>query len=737
MNPSLSILRGTVAKRILGLFLLCALLPIGSLAVLSLWEMSGSLKEQTDRRLHHASKNVNMVVLQSLYSLQTELEVLALSPGGLLRHSSGVQGKIPLPPRDQHFLGLTLFREGALANPLFGRPCPLPPLTDGIASHLAAGKAYVFVREVPGAPPRVFMVVSSDRRMPGERLLVGEMNPKYLRDIIESAMPAETDLAILDSTGAALFRSRPLPAEIARRVGGEMERNFSGQFTWDGGGDTVLVNYRSIFIQAPYFSGDWAVVVSQSRADAFAAVTSFTKMFVLIVVLTLLVILFLSIVQIRRNLDPLGKLREGTRKISEGNFGDRIEIASGDEFEDLAHSFNTMAEHLGKEFHALTETGRIVRSVLTGLEKGKIVKTILLEFRNVVPCETVGISLFDPDENGTGQAYADRLGTGDPDDPRHSSVVLTPEEMQMLRETDESLIVEPGRDFQGLLSPLSGNGARRFVLLPLLHKKQLAGVLAMGFGEGKGQASREGLLRARQIADQVAVALANAGLLEELAQLNLGAMTALARAVDTKSPWTAGHSERVTECALKIGEKMGLGAQEIDLLERGGLLHDIGKIGVPGMILDKPGKLTPEEFAVIRSHPGKGVRILEPIPAFQEIIPLVSQHHEKFDGSGYPRGLSGEAISLGARILAVADVYDALSADRPYRPAFPLDKVLAIIEEGAGRHFDPVVVQAFRKIIPSGEEATICREDRPEAIVGQMPVPNQGIDQSEKTERCR
>jgi len=717
VRPPLSILRKTVAKRILGLFLFCALLPIGSLAVLSLWEMTGSLKEQTDRRQHHASKNVNMAILQGLYSLQTELEVLALSPGGLLRQSSEVRGETPLPSRDWHFLGLTLFREGSQADTLFGTPCPPPPRTEASRKHLADGNAHVFVREVPGAPPRVYMAVASDRRMPGERVLVGEIHPKYLREIIESVMPAEGGLAILDSNGSVLFRSRPLPAEVSRRVVDELRRTHAGQFDWNVGGEAVLVNYRSIFMQGAYLSGDWAVIVSQSRADAFAAVASFTKMFVLIVVLTLLVVSLLGIHQIRKKLDPLGKLREGTRKIGEGNFGDRIEIASGDEFEDLAFSFNTMAERLGKEFHALTETGRIVRSVLTGLEKGKIVKTILSDFRKVVPCETVGISLIDPDGNGTGQAYADRLGTGDSDDPRHSSVVLSPEEMQLLRETDENLIVEPGRNFQGLLSSLSGNGARRFVLLPLLHKERLAGVLAMGIGEGSGQ-SREDLLRARQIADQVAVALANAGLLEELAQSNLGAMTALARAVDTKSPWTAGHSERVTELALRIGREMGLTARELDLLHRGGLLHDIGKIGTPARILDKPDKLTSEEFAIIREHPEKGARILEPIPAFRETIPIVSQHHEKFDGNGYPGGLSGEQISLGARILAVADVYDALAADRPYRPAFPPDMVHAIIDKTTGTHFDPAVVRAFHKIIPPVEAENISREDRPATIVG-------------------
>ena len=722
MRPSLSILRGTVAKRILGLFLVCALLPIGSLAVLSLWEMTGTLKEQTDRRLHHASKNVNMAILQGLYSLQTELEVLALSPGGLLRQSSESPGETPLSTRGQHFLGLTLFLEGSPADTLFGMPCPPPPPSDGMHKHLADGHALVFVREVPGATPRVYMAVSSDRRMPEKRVLVGEIHPKYLEELIESVMPGETDLAVLTSSGAVLYGQKPLSADVTGRVVDEMRRTYSGQFEWTGGADAVLVNYRSIFMRGPYRSEDWIVVLRQSKAEAFAAVATFTKMFVLIVVLTLLVILFLSIVQIRRNLDPLRKLREGTRKIGEGNFGDRIEIASGDEFEELALSFNTMAERLGKEFHALTETGRIVRSVLTGMEKGKIVKTVLSDFRNVVPCETVGISLIDPDGNGTGQAYAVRLGTGDSDDPRHSSVILTPKEMQILQETDESLIVGPGSDFQGLLSFLSGNGARRFVLLPLLNKKQLAGVLVMGTGEGLGQA-REDLLRARQIADQVAIALANAGLLEELAQSNWGAMTALARAVDTKSPWTAGHSERVTELALKIGREMGLTAKELDLLHRGGLLHDIGKIGTPARILDKPDKLTSEEFAIIRDHPEKGARILEPIPAFRDVIPIVSQHHEKFDGKGYPGGLSGEQISLGARILAVADVYDALAADRPYRPAFPPDIVHAIIDKTTGSHFDPAVVRAFQKIIPPVEAEIISREDRPATVVGETSLP--------------
>jgi putative nucleotidyltransferase with HDIG domain len=205
-------------------------------------------------------------------------------------------------------------------------------------------------------------------------------------------------------------------------------------------------------------------------------------------------------------------------------------------------------------------------------------------------------------------------------------------------------------------------------------------------------------VRGRQLADHIASAISNADLLNDLAELNLGTLTALARAVDANSPWTAGHSERVTALALQIASVLDLPKKELELLNRAGLLHDLGKIGVPGSILDKPGKLTEDEWAIIREHPGKGALILEPIPAFREVVPLVAQHHERFDGSGYPLGLAGPDISLGARILAVADVCDALISDRPYRAGWEVQDVRTFIESEANVGFDPRVVGAFRSL---------------------------------------
>lgn len=189
---------------------------------------------------------------------------------------------------------------------------------------------------------------------------------------------------------------------------------------------------------------------------------------------------------------------------------------------------------------------------------------------------------------------------------------------------------------------------------------------------------------------------------DQLEAFSLGALEALARAIDAKSHWTSGHSNRVTELAVAIASEMKLPADEIEQLRRGGLVHDIGKLGTPAGILDKPGRLTDEEMAIMREHTTVGVHILEPLVGFGPLLPIVRHHHERWDGGGYPDGLAGEAIERTARVLAVADVFDALQSDRPYRAGMPLPEVVAIIRAGAGRHFDPMAVEAFLRL--AGEQ---------------------------------
>ena len=185
---------------------------------------------------------------------------------------------------------------------------------------------------------------------------------------------------------------------------------------------------------------------------------------------------------------------------------------------------------------------------------------------------------------------------------------------------------------------------------------------------------------------------------KEREDILIGILIALTRAIDAKSPWTAGHSERVTKFAEAIGRDLHFNEDEMRALTISAILHDIGKIAVPEQILDKPGKLTDEEFDVIKKHPQTGADIISSIPSYESILAGIVHHHERWDGKGYPRGLSEKDIPLIARIICIADVYDALTEDRPYRKAWSSEQVRHFFEEQRGKMFDSDLVDIFLKL---------------------------------------
>ena len=262
-----------------------------------------------------------------------------------------------------------------------------------------------------------------------------------------------------------------------------------------------------------------------------------------------------------------------------------------------------------------------------------------------------------------------------------------------LQNNQEFLIIDRNRKLPDYLSILNGDGIGAYLILPIFLNANLSAIIVLAYCNPA--VLNDERVRARQMADQVTVALSNSSLVEQLRKLNWGILKALAKAVDAKSSWTAGHSERVTKLTLKLADHLNLNRKEREDLHRAALLHDIGKLGISSAILNKPEKLDDEEYHAMKTHPQISVRILEPIEEYSAIIPIVSQHHERFDGKGYPAGLSGNSIHFGARILAVADVFDALISDRPYRDGMPLERVMKIMQEESGRQFDPVVVEAL------------------------------------------
>ncbi|MCK4510274.1 response regulator [bacterium] len=182
---------------------------------------------------------------------------------------------------------------------------------------------------------------------------------------------------------------------------------------------------------------------------------------------------------------------------------------------------------------------------------------------------------------------------------------------------------------------------------------------------------------------------------EDLHRLFTGSIKALAQALEAKDEYTQGHSARVAEESVNIARYLSLSDTEVQRMWLAGYLHDIGKIGIKETVLNKPGKLDEEEWDLIQQHPVVAGRILGPIPELSDVIDIIVHHHERYDGTGYPDGLEGSSIPLGARILAVADTYDALTSRRPYRDPLALEEAHRILEEAAGTYLDPVIATAF------------------------------------------
>ncbi len=188
------------------------------------------------------------------------------------------------------------------------------------------------------------------------------------------------------------------------------------------------------------------------------------------------------------------------------------------------------------------------------------------------------------------------------------------------------------------------------------------------------------------------------GSLEALEQSYSEVLTGLVAAVEAKDAYTKGHSEKVARLAVQIGERLGMPPERLRVLYQAGLLHDIGKIGIADGILNKPGRLTPAEFAVVKGHPARSEEMIGRIPSLRPTLKAIRWHHERLDGSGYPDGIAGDAVPLEARVLAVADVFDAMRSGRSYRPALAGYVALAYLVENAGRLFDPYCVEAMREI---------------------------------------
>lgn len=262
------------------------------------------------------------------------------------------------------------------------------------------------------------------------------------------------------------------------------------------------------------------------------------------------------------------------------------------------------------------------------------------------------------------------------------------------------------RDLSEMNDPVLKNIARgekilSLVAVPVRYESEKLGIIIVMFRDDC-QIIDDDVSLLVAVADQASMSIKNTELYSGIQRMFRETIEALATAIDSRDNYTGGHSNMVTRFACKIAERMGFDENQVETVRISGILHDVGKIGITDVILNKPGRLTEEEMGVIKAHPMLGRFIVESIDALKPVARIIYHHHERFDGKGYPDGISGEQIPIESRILQVADIFDAITSDRVYRKGLPLEKAMSIILEGSGTASDPEIVRVFNELYLDG-----------------------------------
>jgi putative nucleotidyltransferase with HDIG domain len=270
--------------------------------------------------------------------------------------------------------------------------------------------------------------------------------------------------------------------------------------------------------------------------------------------------------------------------------------------------------------------------------------------------------------------------------------------MKVIDSKRPSLYNEPDPDFAS-----DEESIRSSICQPLMAKGKVRGALVVVRAKNPHFFTQGQLSALELLASKAAGAIENSALYDDLKESYIATVRVLANAIEARDEYTRGHTERVFLLSEILAKELGWGEEQLGDLKMGGLLHDIGKIGVPDSILNKPGPLTPEEVEIMKKHPETGARMIESIPFLKQALPYILYHHERHDGKGYPRGLRGDEIPYAGRLLAVVDTLDAITSDRPYRGGRLLKEAIDEIKENSGTQFHPAVAKACIRAYKAGK----------------------------------
>lgn len=657
---------GELGRRLLSLLVVATWLPLLFLSWISLREYESQLKAEETGRLAERAKTAGLAVFGHLDSLRSDIAIA----GADLPPAENFLDLLATRPawRDRFERLILVSHPGAQGAP------PLPALAAEGLARLREGRSALVVDESREAGPAIWLVSPRSGSSPG--LIWGQAKSDWIWP--ELAVEAE------DGEGLLLFasdRRRPiasspqLPAGLLDQIAADEGSSSPGLEWRDASGRKFLARSWSVPLGFEFGHPGLTVMISEPYR-LWSAIGEIRRLLFLLTLGSLLLIALVGIRRLRSDLGPLEKLAQSARLMASGDLSARVDVGRPDEVGRLAEAFNQMASELERRFHQVEGTRSIAASTLVPNPSTEEVARAFVE--QAVPLAG-GLEIVVAVGDGAG-GVRQSFSTSHRDSAARGDEVLTRIFPAMVAGSGDGWVA----------------GGADSAWRTLSHGKETVALVGVVGGGSEERLARTVLLNGA--CDHLALAFAHVRLLEELDRANWGALTALARAVDAKSAWTHGHSVRVAEIAAAIAADAGRSERDIRRIRRGCLVHDVGKIGVPNAVLDKAGRLEEAEVAMLRSHVEKGARILEPISGLAEVLPIVWQHHERLDGSGYPNRLRAGEIDPDAALVAVADVFEALTVARPYRKAWELERVEGYLRGLAGVQFDAAAVDGLFRI---------------------------------------
>jgi putative nucleotidyltransferase with HDIG domain len=380
-----------------------------------------------------------------------------------------------------------------------------------------------------------------------------------------------------------------------------------------------------------------------------------------------------------------------------GAQGTAVDITERKRAEEVLRESERSARQRAEELRLV---GQVGAAITAGLELDRLMQTLHEQCQLLFPIDTFYIVLYDAATDSVSFPYMQKDGERRSLSSRCLSA--QPGLLEQVIRGGQTVYLPDAAHSPVPMVRQPGIVSQSIVAVPMTLGDHVIGVLSMQ-SQLPDVYSQEEIQMFERVAAQVAIAVQNSRLYESVSHGLEATLTALGRTAERRDPYTAGHQQRVTDLALAIARKLEYGEDACSTLRTAAMLHDIGKLGVPAEILSKPTALSKIEFELIRTHPQTAYEILADIAFPGPVAEIVLQHHERLDGSGYPRGLKEDEVLPEARILAVADVVEAMASHRPYRPALGIDAALAEIRAGRGTRYDQQIVDACVALFESGE----------------------------------